>query len=77
MAMPHSGRGESPATVQKVDEKSPTPDRARAADKAQAAREREAPPIGGGGGFANDPPDPTNPNEVIERHRRKLRPKTG
>jgi hypothetical protein len=25
------------------------------------------------GGFANDPDDPTNPNEAIERHRRKLR----
>ena len=24
------------------------------------------------GGFANDPDDPTNPNEAIERHRRKL-----
>jgi hypothetical protein len=26
------------------------------------------------GGFKNDPDDPTNPNEAIERHRRKLRP---
>jgi hypothetical protein len=25
------------------------------------------------GGFANDPDDPTNPNEAIERHRRMLR----
>lgn len=25
------------------------------------------------GGFANDPDDPSNPNEAIERHRRKLR----
>lgn len=25
------------------------------------------------GGFKNDPDDPTNPNEVIERSRRKLR----
>jgi hypothetical protein len=25
------------------------------------------------GGFANDPDDPTNPNEAIERHRSKLR----
>jgi hypothetical protein len=24
------------------------------------------------GGFRNDPDDPTNPNEAIERHRRKL-----
>ena len=26
------------------------------------------------GGFDNDPDDPTNPNEAIERTRRKLRP---
>jgi len=26
------------------------------------------------GGFKNDPDDPTNPNEAIERTRRKLRP---
>jgi hypothetical protein len=26
------------------------------------------------GGFQNDPDDPTNPNEAIERTRRKLRP---
>jgi hypothetical protein len=26
------------------------------------------------GGFKNDPDDPTNPNEAIERHRQKLRP---
>jgi hypothetical protein len=25
-------------------------------------------------GFKNDPDDPTNPNEAIERQRRKLRP---
>jgi hypothetical protein len=25
-------------------------------------------------GFKNDPDDPTNPNEAIERSRRKLRP---
>jgi hypothetical protein len=29
------------------------------------------------GGFANDPDDPTNPNEAIERHRRKLAVKAG
>jgi hypothetical protein len=26
------------------------------------------------GGFENDPADPTNPNEEIERHKEKLRP---
>jgi hypothetical protein len=48
-----------------------------AADQAQAARERQKPPIGQPGGFENDPPDPANPNEVIEHHRRKLRPNGG
>ena len=28
------------------------------------------------GGFTNDPDDPTNPNEAVERHRRTLRRKT-
>jgi hypothetical protein len=30
--------------------------------------------VGKPGGFKNDPDDPTNPNEAIERQRRKLRP---
>ena len=47
------------------------------ADQAQAAQERRKPSIGQPGGFENDPPDPTNPNEVIEHHRRKLRPNGG
>jgi len=34
----------------------------------------KAAPISKPGGFQNDPPDPTNPNEVRERHQRKLRP---
>jgi hypothetical protein len=54
-------------TVQGTDDKA-------AADRAQAAREREAPPLGKAGEFKNDPRDAANPNEVIERHRRKLRP---
>jgi len=55
--------------VQGADEK--------AADQAQAAHERRKAPIGQPGGFENDPPDPANPNEVIEHHRRKLRPNGG
>ncbi len=47
---------------------------AEAADRAKAAQERREPAVSKPGGFANDPDDPTNPNEVIERHRRKLRP---
>lgn len=36
--------------------------------------EEEKQPIGKPGGFKNDPADPTNPNEVIERARRQVRP---
>jgi hypothetical protein len=60
---------ERPA-VQDADDKA-------AADQAQAAHERRKPPIGQPGGFENDPPDASNPNEVIEHHRRKLRPNGG
>jgi hypothetical protein len=40
----------------------------------EAIEENEQPTISKPGGFENDPDDPTNPNEAIERHRRKLRP---
>ncbi len=44
------------------------------ANERQAIEESGEKPIGQPGGFKNDPPDPTNPNEAIERSRRKLRP---
>jgi hypothetical protein len=44
-----------------------------AADGRQAAQERKAQSVSKPGGFKNDPDDPTNPNEVRERHLRKLR----
>ncbi len=62
---------------------SPTPGRAtppadtnepKAADRAKAARESREGTVSEPGGFENDPDDATNPNEAIERHRRKLRP---
>ncbi len=40
----------------------------------QTAEESKKPTVSKPGGFQNDPDDPTNPNEEIERHRRKLRP---
>jgi hypothetical protein len=40
----------------------------------QAVEESQKPTVSRPGGFKNDPDDPTNPNEAIERHRRKLRP---
>jgi hypothetical protein len=39
----------------------------------QAIEESRHPTASRPGGFKNDPDDPTNPNEAIERHRRKLR----
>jgi len=49
----------------------PTP----SSEKARFAEEEKAEPtVSTPGGFANDPDDASNPNEAIERHRRKLRP---
>jgi hypothetical protein len=42
-------------------------------DRRQAAAESKADTVSKPGGFKNDPDDPTNPNEVRERHLRKLR----
>jgi hypothetical protein len=42
-------------------------------DERQAQEEGKAPTVSKPGGFKNDPDDPTNPNEVRERHNRKLR----
>ncbi len=44
------------------------------ADQAKARQEQQEPTVSQPGGFANDPDDASNPNEVIERTRRKLRP---
>jgi hypothetical protein len=40
----------------------------------KAVEESRQPSVSQPGGFKNDPDDPTNPNEAIERQRRKLRP---
>jgi hypothetical protein len=40
----------------------------------KAIEESREPTVSQPGGFANDPDDPTNPNEAIERTRKKLRP---
>jgi hypothetical protein len=39
----------------------------------KAVEESKKPTVSRPGGFKNDPDDPTNPNEAIERHRRHLR----
>ncbi len=49
-------------------------DEAKAADESKAEHESRQEPVSKPGGFDNDPNDPTNPNEAIERHRRTLRP---
>ena len=41
--------------------------------KQKAVEESKKPTVSRPGGFKNDPDDPTNPNEAIERHRRHLR----
>ncbi|HEY5263688.1 MAG TPA: hypothetical protein VIJ37_01755 [Steroidobacteraceae bacterium] len=46
----------------------------RDADERQAEEESKGEPASKPGGFENDPDDPTNPNEVRERHLKKLRP---
>jgi hypothetical protein len=40
----------------------------------KAARERASETVSRPGGYRNDPDDPTNPNEAIERSRQTLRP---
>ena len=40
----------------------------------KAIDESKKPTVSKPGGFENDPDDPANPNEAIERTRRKLRP---
>ena len=42
-------------------------------DERQAKEEGNAATVTKPGGFKNDPDDPTNPNEVRERHNRNLR----
>ena len=49
-------------------------DPAKSKDQKQAEEEDKAEPVSKPGGFANDPDDPKNPNEVRERHQRKVRP---
>jgi hypothetical protein len=42
-------------------------------DERQAEQESKADTIAKPGGFKNDPNDPTNPNEVRERHLKKIK----
>ena len=49
-------------------------DRGKTKDERQAEEESKADTVSKPGGFKNDPVDPTNPNEVRERHLKKIRP---
>jgi hypothetical protein len=46
--------------------------RGKSKDERQAEEESQADTVSKPGGFRNDPDDPTNPNEVRERHRNKI-----
>ncbi len=63
MSQPEKTPGDSP----EVDEVQAT------AQNDKVLEEKAQPTVNEPGAFSNDPDDPTNPNEAIERHRRKLR----
>jgi hypothetical protein len=48
-------------------------DRSKSKDERQAEEENKAKPISKPGGFKNDPADPKNPNQVRERHLKKIK----
>jgi len=47
--------------------------RGKSKDERQTEEESQAKPVSKPGGFPNDPADPTNPNEVRERHLNKIK----
>jgi hypothetical protein len=47
--------------------------RGKSKDERQAEEESQAKPVSKPGAFPNDPDDPTNPNEVRERHLNKIK----
>ena len=48
-------------------------DTGKTKDERQAEEEGKANTVSKPGGFPNDPDDPTNPNEVRERHLKKIK----
>jgi hypothetical protein len=52
----------------------PALDKGKSKDERQAEEENQADTAAKPGGFNNDPPDPKNPNEVRERHLKKIKP---
>jgi hypothetical protein len=49
------------------------PAKGKSKDERQADEESAAEPVSKPGGFDNDPDDPSNPNEVRERHLKKIK----
>jgi hypothetical protein len=49
-------------------------DQGKPKNQRQAEEESEAETVSKPGGFGNDPDDPSNPNEVRERHLNKIKP---
>jgi hypothetical protein len=47
-------------------------EKGKSRDERQSEEENKHDPISKPGGFQNDPNDPTNPNEVRERHLREI-----
>jgi hypothetical protein len=52
----------------------PALDKGKSKDEHQAEEENQADTASKPGGFNNDPDDPKNPNEVRERHLKKIKP---
>jgi hypothetical protein len=51
----------------------PAVDKGKSKDERQAEEEGSADTVSKPGGFDNDPDDPRNPNEVRERHLKKIK----
>jgi hypothetical protein len=54
-------------------DKRPALDKGKSKDERQAEEESNAETVSKRGGFNNDPDDPRNPNEVRERHLKKIK----
>jgi hypothetical protein len=52
----------------------PSLDKTKSQDERQAEEENQEETASKPGGFRNDPEDPKNPNEVRERHLKKIKP---
>jgi hypothetical protein len=64
------------ALLSSATSESPRPavDKGKSKDERQAEEENRADTASTPGGFNNDPDDPKNPNEVRERHLKKIKP---